>query len=180
MSVYDYSLLNQQGEEVSLKKYEGKVLLIVNTATECGFTPQYEALQELYTKYHIQGFEILDVPCNQFGQQAPGSDAQLHEFCTLKYNTTFPQFHKSVVNGEGELELYRYLKSQKGFEGFGESEKSGILNELLQSTHPDYLETSDIKWNFTKFLIDREGEVVARFEPTCSLEEVEKAIQALF
>lgn len=123
MSIYDYSLETRKGEEVSMKNFEGKVLLVVNTATGCGFTPQYEQLEEMYEKYHDQGFEIIDVPCNQFAGQTPGTDEEVHEFCTLKYKTKFDQFKKSDVNGENQLPLFAYLKSQKGFEGFGKGSR---------------------------------------------------------
>ena len=156
MSVYDYKVLNNKGEEVSLEQYKGKVLLIVNTATGCGFTPQYKGLEELYLKYHDQGFEVLDFPCNQFAGQAPGSDEEIHEFCTLKYNTTFPRFKKINVNGKEEAPLYTYLKSQK----------KGALG-------------SRIKWNFTKFLVDKEGNVVERYAPTTKPEDIEKDIEKL-
>ncbi len=152
MSLYEIEVLNNKGQPVSLKEYEGKVLLIVNTATGCGFTPQYEGLENLYEKYHEQGFEILDFPCNQFFHQAPGSDEEIHQFCTLKYNTKFPRFKKIEVNGKNESPLYTFLKSQK---------------------------KGNIKWNFTKFLINREGEVIARFAPTDKPEKFAKDIEAL-
>lgn len=156
MSVYEFKVLNNKGEEVSLEQYKGKVLLIVNTATGCGFTPQYKGLEELYKKYHDQGFEILDFPCNQFGHQAPGSDKEIHEFCTLKYNTTFPRFKKIEVNGDHADPLYNYLKSQKRGR-FGKG----------------------IKWNFTKFLVDKEGNVVSRFSPTTKPEKLDKKVADL-
>lgn len=156
MSIYDFKVLNNKGEEVSLEQYKGKVLLIVNTATGCGFTPQYKGLEDLYLKYREQGFEILDFPCNQFGNQAPGSDAEIHEFCTLRYNTTFPRFKKIDVNGKNEDPLYTFLKSQqKGKMG------------------------SNVKWNFTKFLVDKEGNVVGRFAPTDKPEKLDKKVAAL-
>ena len=179
MSVYDYSVKNSKGEEISLKEYEGKVLLIVNTATGCGFTPQYKELEEIYEKYHDQGLEIIDVPCNQFGQQAPGSDEEIHEFCTLNYKTHFPQMKKSDVNGENALPLFTYLKSQKGFEGLGKGPASLMLSGVLKKMDPDYKNNSDIKWNFTKFLVNRNGEVVSRIEPTTNMKEVEKKVAAL-
>ena len=118
MNIYDIFVKSRDGKEVALKDYEGKVLLIVNTATGCGFTPQYKGLEELYQKYHDKGLEILDFPCDQFGHQAPGDDDEIHEFCTMKYHTTFDQFKKIEVNGENAIPLYNYLKSQKGFAGF--------------------------------------------------------------
>ena len=151
--LYDYKVTDNQGAEVSLEEYKGKVLLIVNTATGCGFTPQYKGLEEMYTELNSKGFEVLDFPCNQFAGQAPGSDAEINEFCTLKYNTTFKRFKKIDVNGKNEDPLYTYLKSKKG----------GIFGK-------------GIKWNFTKFLIDKEGNVVARFAPTTKPEKIKKSV----
>ena len=179
MSVYAYSVTNPKGEEISLSSYEGKVMLIVNTATGCGFTPQYKELEAMYEEYHEKGFEIIDIPCNQFAGQTPGTDDEIHEFCTLKYNTQFPQMKKSEVNGEGALPLYVYLKSQKGFEGFGKGPKALAMSALLKTIDKDYKNNPDIKWNFTKFLVDRKGEVVARFEPTANMESVDLAVAAL-
>ena len=156
MSVYDYSVKAQDGSEVSLADYQGRVLLIVNTATGCGFTPQYEGLQDLYEKYQSQGLEILDFPCNQFGHQAPGSDEEITDFCQSRYGVTFRQFKKIEVNGAGEEPLYTFLKSQK----------KGVMGD-------------NIKWNFTKFLVDREGNVVARFAPTVTPEKIEEQIKEL-
>ena len=153
MSIYDLKAKNGKGEEVSFKQYKGKVLLIVNTATGCGFTPQYEGLENMYKKYHEKGLEILDFPCNQFGNQAPGTDDEIHEFCQLKYHTSFDQFAKIDVNGENESPLYTFLKSQK---------KSLLGNK--------------IKWNFTKFLVDKEGNVVDRFEPMTTPESIDSKI----
>ena len=179
MSIYDYSVKNAAGEDVSLKQYEGKVLLIVNTATGCGFTPQYKELEEMYEAYHDQGFEILDIPCNQFMNQTPGTDEEIHEFCTLKYNTQFPQMKKSDVNGENELPLYTYLKSQKGFEGFGKSPAALMMAGLLKKIDKDYKNNPNIKWNFTKFVVDRSGNVVARFEPTADMKKVDECVASL-
>ena len=156
MEIYDFKVKNSKGEEVSLSEYKGKVLLIVNTATGCGFTPQYKSLEELYREFKDQGFEVLDFPCNQFGHQAPGSDAEINEFCTLKYDTTFPRFKKIDVNGKDASPLYKCLKSQKG----------GFLG-------------SRIKWNFTKFLVDRQGKVVARFAPTVPPSKIRRGILPL-
>ena len=179
MNVYDFSVLAKDGSPVSLRDYEGKVLLIVNTATGCGFTPQYKDLEEMYEKYHDRGFEILDIPCNQFAGQTPGTDDEIHEFCTLRYNTKFPQMKKSEVNGENELPLYTYLKSQKGFEGFGEHKYKELLEKKFAAVDPDWAKKPDIKWNFTKFVIDRKGNVVARFEPTADMKDVERCVQQL-
>ncbi|MBQ9825959.1 MAG: glutathione peroxidase [Firmicutes bacterium] len=156
MSVYDFVMKDAEGVDVSLADYRGKVLLIVNTATGCGFTPQYNALEELYEKYKDRGFEILDFPCNQFGEQAPGTDAEITEFCAINFGVSFRQFSKIDVNGENEAPLYTYLKNEKG----------GILG-------------TKIKWNFTKFLVDREGNVVERYAPTVTPERIEPRIKDL-
>ena len=179
MSVYEYSVPTPKGEQISLQDYAGKVLLIVNTATGCGFTPQYKDIEEIYEKYHDQGLEVIDVPCNQFAGQTPGTDDEIHQFCTLKYNTQFPQMKKSDVNGENQLPLYGYLKSQKGFEGFGNGVKALAMSAMLKKIDKNYKTNPDIKWNFTKFVVDREGNVVARFEPTADMKEVEKCIASL-
>ncbi len=179
MGFYDYSVTNTEGNEVSMKEYEGKVVLVVNTATGCGFTPQYKDLEEMYEKFHEQGLEILDIPCNQFAGQTPGTDEEIHEFCTLKYNTQFPQMKKSDVNGDHELALYTYLKSQQAFQGFGKGAAAMAMSVMLKKIDKDYKNNPNIKWNFTKFLVNRQGEVVARFEPTASMGEVSKAVEAL-
>lgn len=178
MSIYDLKVENRKGEEVSLENYKGKVLLIVNTATGCGFTPQYEGLENLYKKYNEKGLEILDFPCNQFGNQAPGTDDEIHEFCTFKYHTSFDQFKKIDVNGENESPLYTFLKSQKGFEGFP-GIKGKILIPIAKSMDPDYKNNSNIKWNFTKFLVDQNGNVIERYESTVEPEKIEEKIKEL-
>ncbi len=154
-TIYDFTVKDAQGNDVSLGDFKGKVLLVVNTATGCGFTPQYEGLEKLYEAYHEKGLEILDFPCNQFGHQAPGTAEEITEFCTLTYHTQFPQMAKIEVNGPNEAPLYTWLKAQKG--GLGKK----------------------IKWNFTKFLVDREGHVVERYAPQTKPEDIEKDIQAL-
>ena len=179
MGFYDYSVTNTKGEEVSMKDFEGKVVMVVNTATGCGFTPQYEDIENIYEEFHDKGFEVVDVPCNQFAGQTPGTDEEIHEFCTLKYNTQFPQMKKSDVNGENQLPLFEYLKSQKGFEGFGKGAKALAMSAMLKTIDKDYKNNPNIKWNFTKFIIDRKGEVVARFEPTASMNEVKKCVESL-
>ena len=179
MKIYDYSVIDGQGQTVSLKNYEGKVLLIVNTATGCGFTPQYKELEEMYEKYNEKGFEILDIPCNQFAGQTPGTDEEIHEFCTLHYNTKFPQMKKSDVNGENALPLYEYLKSQKGFEGFGKGPKALAMNAIMKKFDKDFKNNPNIKWNFTKFVVDRSGAVVARFEPTDDMKKLDSLIASL-
>ncbi len=178
-SFYDYCIKTRKGEDLKLSDLKGKVVLVVNTATGCGFTPQYEPIEQLYRDYHDQGLEILDIPCNQFGGQAPGTDEEIHEFCTMHYNTTFPQMKKSDVNGENELPLYTYLKAQKGFEGFGPHPHKELLEGMFAKADPDWASKSDIKWNFTKFVVDRDGNVVARFEPTADMSEVEACVKSL-
>ena len=179
MSVSDYSVVTPKGEEISLKNYEGKVLLIVNTATGCGFTPQYKDLEAIYEADHDKGLEIIDVPCNQFAGQTPGTDEEIHDFCTIRYGTEFPQMKKSDVNGENALPLFTYLKSQKGFEGFGKGPAALAMGAMLKTIDKDYKNNPDIKWNFTKFLVDREGNVVARYEPTYDMKKVDEAVAAL-
>jgi len=156
MNIYDYVVKDAEGNEVSMSEYEGKVLLIVNTATGCGFTPQYEGLQDLYEKYQEKGFEILDFPCNQFGNQAPGTEEEIEDFCQSRYGVTFKMFKKIEVNGENEEPLFTYLKSQK----------TGLMG-------------SKIKWNFTKFLVDRNGNVVERFAPTTEPEKIDEKVGKL-
>ena len=179
MSFYDYSVPAVDGREVSMSEYKGKVVLVVNTATGCGFTPQYEDLENMYEKYNPSGLEIIDVPCNQFAGQTPGTDEEIRNFCTLKYDTKFVQMKKSDVNGENELPLYTFLKSEKGFEGFGKGPKALAMGVMLKAIDKDYKNNPNIKWNFTKFLIDREGNVVARFEPLEDMKKVEEAVKSL-
>ena len=154
--IYDIKVKTQKEAEKKLSDYKGKVLLIVNTATGCGFTPQYKGLQELYEKYQKQGLEILDFPCNQFANQAPGNDDEIHSFCTGRFGITFPQFAKIHVNGEKESPLYTYLKSQQ----------NGVMG-------------SKIKWNFTKFLVDRNGNLVGRIAPNVTPEKLEEKVKEL-
>lgn len=156
MNLYDFKVKGANGEEVPMEQFKGKVLLIVNTATGCGFTPQYEGLQKLYDRHKGRGLEILDFPCNQFGHQAPGTDEEIGAFCTLKYKTTFPRFAKVDVNGDNQEPLFRFLKKRKG----------GFMG-------------SNIKWNFTKFLVARDGSVVGRYAPTTDPEKIEKDILKL-
>jgi glutathione peroxidase len=177
--IYDYEVTTGTGETQSLADYKGKVILIVNTATGCGFTPHYKDMEAMYEKYHDQGLEILDVPCNQFAGQTPGTDDEIHEFCTLHYNTKFPQMKKSDVNGENALPLFTFLKEQKSFEGFGKGPKALAMSAMLKKIDKDYKNNPDIKWNFTKFVVDREGNVVARFEPTADMGKVEECVKAL-
>ena len=176
--IYDITVKDDLGKDVSLADYKGKVLLIVNTATRCGFTPQYDELEALYEKYHADGFEILDFPCNQFGEQAPGTIKEIHQFCTANFNIKFPQFDKIDVNGANESPLFTYLKAKKGFGGFDLNDQRGkFMDEMLRKQEADYDKKSDIKWNFTKFLVSRDGRVVKRYEPTDKMSDVDIDIQ---
>ncbi|MDT3389617.1 MAG: glutathione peroxidase [bacterium] len=179
MGFYDLKVTARDGSEVSLSDYKGKVVMVVNTATGCGFTPHYEPIEKMYEDLHEQGFEVIDVPCNQFAGQTPGTDDEIHEFCTLKYHTQFPQMKKADVNGENAIELFKYLKSQKGFEGFGKGAKALAMGLLLKKIDKDYKNNPEIKWNFTKFVVDRKGNVVARFEPTADMKDVRAFVEKL-
>ena len=164
MGIYSLKVKKRNGEEFDLKSLKGKVSLVVNTATGCGFTPQYEAIEKLYEKYHDKGFEVLDFPCDQFGHQAPGSDDEIHEFCTAKYKTTFDQLKKIEVNGDNEIKLYIYLKENSPEEiikGVGHKTAMAGVKGLSKTCK----KKNDIVWNFTKFLVDKEGKVVARYSP---------------
>ena len=178
MSIYDYKVKTRDNEDLKLSDMKGKVLLIVNTATGCGFTPQYEGLENLYKKYHGKGLEILDFPCNQFGNQAPESDDEIHEFCSLKYNTTFDQLKKIDVNGENEEPLFTYLKKEMPNE-----EIKGIKNKIalgaIKKISKSCQNVGDIKWNFTKFLIDRNGKVIERFAPVIEPSKIEDKIKEI-
>lgn len=176
MSIYDQTVKALDGSDVMLKEYEGKVLLIVNTATGCGFTPQYEDLERIYAAHRDEGLEILDFPCNQFANQAPGSDEEIHEFCTLKFGTEFPQFSKIDVNGEAAHPLFALLATEKPFEGFGKGAKALTMKQVAKSVDKEFGDKAYIKWNFTKFLVDRDGNIVARFEPTMKMEDVEAEV----
>jgi len=172
--IYDFKVKNDEGQDVSLSDYKGKVLLIVNTATRCGFTPQYKELEALYEKYRSEGLEILDFPCNQFGQQAPGTIQEIHQFCSANFDIQFPQFDKIEVNGANEHPLYTWLKAQKGFGGFDINDQRGkMMDGMLRKQDADYDKKSDIKWNFTKFLVSRDGRVLKRYEPTDKMTDVE-------
>ena len=178
MSIYEYSVKNRNGEEVSMEQYRGKVLIIVNTATGCGFTPQYEGLENLYKKYHEEGLEILDFPCNQFGNQAPGTDDEIHEFCQFKYKTSFDQFSKTDVNGENENPLYTFIKNEVKEDIIG-GLKNNMAMKAVEKISTTCKNPNDIKWNFTKFLVDREGKVVARYSPIFKPEDMEEKIKEL-
>ena len=176
-SIYDFKVKDDTGKDVSLSDYKGKVMLIVNTATRCGFTPQYKELEALYEKYRSEGLEILDFPCNQFGQQAPGTIQEIHQFCSANFDIQFPQFDKIEVNGANEHPLYTWLKAQKGFSGFDVNDQRGkMMDGMLRKQDADYDKKSDIKWNFTKFLISRDGRVLKRYEPTDKMTNIEADI----
>lgn len=177
-NVYDFTVKDRKGNEVNLSEYKGKVLLIVNTATGCGFTPHYDPLEAMYRELRDKGFEILDFPCNQFANQAPESDDQIHEFCTLRYKTQFDQMKKIDVNGENEDPLYTFLKKEMPEEevkGLKAKAAMKAVSKISKSTKAP----EDIKWNFTKFLVDREGKVVGRYNPTVEPEKIEGDIAAL-
>ena len=177
-SIYDIKVKDDAGQDVPLTKYKDKVLLIVNTATRCGFTPQYKELEALYEKYATDGLEILDFPCNQFGEQAPGTIQEIHTFCTSNFDIHFPQFDKIDVNGANEHPLYTFLKSKKGFGGFDINDQRGkMMDGMLRKQDADYDKKSDIKWNFTKFLVSRDGKVLKRYEPTDPMSDIEADIQ---
>ena len=178
MTVYDFTVKDMQGGDVALSAYAGKVLLIVNTATGCGFTPQYEPLEAMYKDLKEKGLEILDFPCNQFANQAPGDAEEIHSFCTLKYGTEFPQFAKIDVNGETADPLFVFLATEKPFVGFGKGIKNAALKKFADMNNKTFGDKAYIQWNFTKFLVDREGKVVARFEPTEDMETVREAVAA--
>ena len=178
-TLYDFSVETNKGEELNFSQYKGKVLLIVNTASKCGFTPQYDGLEALYQKYSDQGLVVIGFPCDQFGHQEPGTNAEIEEFCRLNHGVTFPLMAKSDVNGEQANAVFKWLYSEMPFAGFGDSETGKFMDGMLSRNDPDYASNPDIKWNFTKFLVDRKGRVVARFEPTVTPEEMEARIQEL-
>ena len=179
-SVYSMDVLNMDGSITSLSDYRGKVLLIMNTATGCGFTPQYSGIEDIYLKYRKEGFEVLDFPCNQFANQASGSNAEIHSFCTSRYNISFSQFAKIEVNGSNASELFTYLKNKQGFHGLKSDTKDAkYLEKLIREADPDFEHNNNIKWNFTKFLVNRQGDVIRRFEPTEDLILVENAVKEL-
>lgn len=177
MNVYDFTVKAQDGTDVNLSDFKGKVLLIVNTATGCGFTPQYTELQEIYDEFHEKGLEILNFPCNQFGEQAPGTDDEIHTFCVGRFAISFPQYSKVDVNGENAIPLYKWLTENTTFEGF-EGPMGLIMNGVVKKMDKNYKNNGNIKWNFTKFLINKEGEIVARYEPTHSLKKIKEDIAA--
>lgn len=178
MNIYELTVKTRKGEDFDLSKLKGKVSLVVNTATGCGFTPQYEAIEKIYEKYHEKGFEVLDFPCNQFGHQAPGDNNEIHEFCTAKYKTQFDQFAKIEVNGENESEVFKVLKKQQP-----KDEIKGLKNKMAMKTiakiSTTCKEEGDIAWNFTKFLVDKEGNAVKRYSPTFDPKDIEEDLLKL-
>ena len=199
-TIYDFTAESNAGEQVNFKDYKGKVLLVVNTASKCGFTPQYDGLEALYKKYKDQGFVVIGFPCDQFGHQEPGTNAEIEEFCRLNHGVTFPLMAKSDVNGEnanaifkwlytlmaksdvnGENAnaIFKWLYTEKPFAGFGDSDTGKFMDGMLSRNDPEYASNPDIKWNFTKFLVDRKGRVVARFEPVVTPDELEDEIEDL-
>lgn len=180
MSIYDFSAKKINGEEVSLADYKGKVLIIANTASKCGFTPQYKDLQKLYEKYKEEGLEILGFPCNQFDEQEPGSNTEVKTFCEINYGVTFNIFEKIEVNGHDAHPLFKYLVTQAPFKGFDKSTPMGkILYSVIREKYPENLVGDAIKWNFTKFLISRDGKYIKRFEPTTDPLDMEEDIKKL-
>lgn len=178
MNIYDFTVETQDGKEISLDSFRGKVILIVNTATGCGFTPQYAELQKMYDELAPHGLEILDFPCNQFANQAPGEDNEIHDFCTGRYGITFPQYHKIDVNGPDAIPLYKWLTSNTKFQGFNGPAKL-FLAPIAKKMDSDYKNNGNIKWNFTKFLIDRDGNIAARYEPTANIESIKEKTKEL-
>ena len=178
-TIYGFTAESNKGQEVNFADFKGKVLLVVNTASKCGFTPQYDGLEALYKKYEDKGLVVIGFPCDQFGHQEPGTNDEIEEFCRLNYGVTFPLMAKSDVNGENANEIFKWLYSEKPFAGFGDSETGKRMDGMLSRSDANYASNPDIKWNFTKFLIDRKGRVVARFEPVVTPEELDAEILAL-
>ena len=178
-TIYDFTTESNSGEQVDFKDYKGKVLLVVNTASKCGFTPQYDGLEALYQKYKDEGLVVIGFPCDQFGHQEPGTNEEIEEFCRLNHGVTFPLMAKSDVNGENANAIFKWLYSEKPFAGFGDSDTGKFMDGMLSRNDPEYASNPDIKWNFTKFLVDRKGRVVARFEPVVTPEDLEDEIEEL-
>lgn len=179
MSVYDFEYTSIEGRPVSMSEYRGKVMLLVNTASKCGFTPQYRGLEELYRKYRDRGFTVIGFPCNQFMEQEPGDDHEISEFCSVRYGVTFPLSQKVDVRDETAIPLYQYLTSQKGFEGLGKGMKAKAMELMLKARYKGSFSDKQIKWNFTKFLIDQKGNVIARYEPTVEPKDIAGDIEKL-
>lgn len=178
MNAFDFVVKAQDGSDVALSEFKGKVLLIVNTATGCGFTPQYSELQDMYEELHDAGLEILDFPCNQFAEQTPGSDEEIHDFCTGRFGITFPQYSKIDVNGENAIPLYKWITENTKFEGFG-GPMGLVLAPVVKKMDKDYKNNGNIKWNFTKILVNRDGEIVARFEPTADVKKIADRVKEI-
>ncbi len=179
MSVYDYDYTSIEGKPVKMADYAGKVILIVNTASKCGFAPQFKGLEELYKKYKEQGFEVIGFPCNQFMDQEPGDEQAVSEFCSVRYGVTFPLSSKVDVREDSAIPLYKYLTSQKGFTGMGKGLKTKAFEMMMKAKYKSGYKDDQVKWNFTKFLIDRKGEVIARFEPVVEPIDIDADIQKL-
>ena len=179
MPIYDYEYTSIENHPVQMSEYKGKVLLIVNTASKCGFTPQYKGLEALYQKYKDRGFTVIGFPCNQFMEQEPGNDQEIFEFCTLRYGVTFPLSQKVDVRGQTAIPLYKHLTSQKGFEGLGKGIKAKALELTLKAKYKDGFADEQIKWNFTKFLVDHDGNIVSRYEPTVEPKNIAGDIEKL-
>ncbi|HYH02076.1 MAG TPA: glutathione peroxidase [Bacillota bacterium] len=178
MNVYDFKAKTMDGKEISLDTYRGKVLVIANTASKCGFTPQYAGLQKLYQQYQARGFEVLGFPCNQFAEQEPAENHEVQQFCEINFGVTFPLFQKVEARGSNAHPLFQYLTAQAPFKGLDLEHPIGnALTDALQNNFPEYLEGDSIKWNFTKFLIERNGNVVGRFEPTTEPEAMQTEIE---
>lgn len=178
MNVYDFCVKAQDGSDVELSQFKGKVLLVVNTATGCGFTPQYTELQDMYESLHDEGLEILDFPCNQFGEQTPGTDEEVHDFCTGRYGITFQQYSKIDVNGENAIPLYKWITENTTFAGFS-GPMGLVLSPIVKKMDKDYKKNGNIKWNFTKILINKDGEIVERFEPTADVKKIAEKVKEL-
>lgn len=178
-NIYQFTSLSNSEETVQFSDYKGNVLLIVNTASKCGFTPQYDGLEALYQKYKDKGLVVIGFPCDQFGHQEPGTNEEIAEFCRLNHGVTFPLMDKVDVNGENAEPVFKWLYTEKPFAGFGEGDTAAFMDRMLASQDPDYASNPDIKWNFTKFLVDRKGKVVARYEPTVTPEQIEEDIENL-
>ena len=178
-NVYDFTAVANDGSQVNFADYKGKVLLVANTASKCGFTPQYDGLEALYQQYKDRGLVVIGFPCDQFGHQEPGTNEEIADFCRLNYGVTFPLMDKVEVNGENAAPIFQWLYAEKPFAGFGDDDTAQFMDGMLSRQDPDYASNPDIKWNFTKFLIDRKGRVVARFEPTVTPAQMEEQILAL-
>ncbi len=177
--LYGFTVAANDGSDFNFADCKGKVLLIVNTASKCDFTPQYDGLEVLYQHYKEKGLVVVGFPCDQFGGQKPGSDEEIEEFCRLNHGVTFPLMAKSEVNGENANPVFKWLCGEKTFESFGEGARAERMAAMLEKMDPEYASKPDIKWNFTKFLVDREGNVVARYEPTVAPAAIASAIEEL-